>query len=231
MSKRIINWAARPEAKIQKAVIDFLILRGWFVKVLHGNAYQAGMPDLFICKRSLGWRFLEIKQPDKYMFTEDQCRTFPRLAKEGVGVWIMNAATPHEYNKLFLPANWWTYFEPTKMRTAKDTRRVPPEPKGPEAEIQKAIMARLTAEGWFVQVLHGDLYQIGLPDLFACKKGEGWRFIEVKNPASYKFTPAQYECFPRLMSEGIGVWILGSDSEINLLGGPANWTDYLKKKP
>lgn len=223
--KRITN--TRVEAKIQKEIIRFLELRGWYVKVLHGNAYQTGMPDLFACKRSLGWRFVEVKQPDKYMFTSSQCEAFPRFAQAGVGIWIMTEAADHEYNKLFCPPNWHVYFEPTKMRSAKPTR-LPPPARGPEAEIQRNIIFALEADGWFVKVLHGDLYQHGFPDLFACKKGHGFRFVEVKNPNGYRFTAAQYECFPRLMSEGVGVWILTSDSEINRLDDPPNWTDYLK---
>lgn len=225
---RIINYAERPEAKIQRAIIDYLELRKWYVKILHGNIYQAGMPDLFACKRSSGWRFIECKQPVKYMFTEDQCDTFPKLASAGVNLWILTAATEHEYNKLFLPCNWYHFFTPEHMRSGKLKKKEPPKATGPEAEIQESIIKALEADGWFVKVLHGDLYQHGFPDLFACKKGHGWRFVEVKNPVAYRFTAAQYECFPRLMSEGVGVWILTSDSEINKLDSPANWTDYLK---
>lgn len=225
---RIINYASRPEAKIQNAIRTHLELHKWYVKVLHGNAYQTGMPDLFVCKRSSGWRFIEVKQPEKYMFTSDQCETFPKFAQAGVGIWVMTAATPHEYSKLFLPANWHIYFTPTHMRSAKTKKAIPPKPKGPEAEIQEAVIKALEKEGWFCKVLHGDMYQNGFPDLFVCKKGSGFRFVEIKNPKSYRFTGAQYECFPRLMSEGVGIWILGSDFEIKKLDGPPNWMDYLK---
>ena len=227
---KIINYAARPEAKIQSEIIDGLRLNQWFVKVLHGNAYQTGMPDLFACKRSSGWRFIECKQPVKYMFTEGQCESFPKLAAAGVNIWVMTAWNPHEYNKLFLPCNWYHYFTPEHMRSGKTAKREPPKESGPEAAIQERLIRTLQEDGWYVKVLHGDLYQHGFPDLFACKKGHGWRFIEVKNPAAYRFTAAQYECFPRLMSEGVGVWILvdNTDFEIKKLDGPANWTDYLK---
>lgn len=225
---KIINYAVKPEARIQKEIIEYLELRKWFVKILHGNIHQTGMPDLFICKRSLGWRFVEVKQPEKYMFTEAQCATFPKFAEAGVGIWILTAAIEQQYNLLFKPCNWYHYFTPEHMRSAAPKRSVPPAAKGPEAEIQRSVIQALKADGWFVKVLHGDLYQHGFPDLFACKKGFGFRLIEIKNPASYRFTAAQYECFPRLMSEGVGIWILTSDSEISKLSGPANWMEYLK---
>lgn len=224
---RIINYAVKPESKIQNEIIDGLRLNQWYVKVLHGNVYQSGMPDLFACKRSSGWRFIECKQPVKYMFTEAQCETFPKFAAAGVGIWVLTQWSPHEYGKLFTPCNWYHYFTPEHMRSGK-VAKAPTEKDGPEARIQTRIIRALELDGWFVKVLHGDLFQHGFPDLFACKKGNGFRFIEVKNPVSYRFTAAQYECFPRLMSEGVGIWILGCDSEIKKLDGPANWTDYLK---
>ena len=227
--KKIINYSVKPESKIQNEIIEYLELRKWYVRILHGNAHQSGMPDLFICRRSMGWRFVEVKQPKAYIFTENQAIDFPKFQKEGVGIWVLTAATDHEYMKLSAPANWWHYFEPTKIRSPKDKKK-PPDEVGPEAIIQRAIVARLELEGWFVKRVHCDVFQVGLPDLLACKRGEGFRWIEVKNPTRYKFTGAQYECFPRLMSEGVGVWILigDSDSEINKLKGPPNWTDYLK---
>ena len=223
----IRNYGLKPEAKIQKDLIAFLEERKWFVKVLHGNAFQQGLPDLFCCKRDSGYRFIEVKQPDKYMFTAAQADTFPKMTAAGVGIWVLSAATEYEYLALGRKPNWWTYFTETKIRSKKeDTTKLPPD-KGPEAEIQRRTIAALERDGWFVKVLHGDLYQHGMPDLFACKKGCGWRFIEMKNPERYRFTNAQYETFPRLQAEGVGVWILTSETQLDLLRGPANWHQFL----
>jgi len=227
---KIINHAIRPEAKIQKEIRAFLELRGWYVRVLHGNIFQTGMPDLFICRRSLGWRFVEVKQPVKYIFTESQCDSFPKFAANDVGIWILTAAIEQQYNLLFKPANWWAAFHPEKMRSAKGPPRMAPEAKGPEAEIQRSIIRALESDGWFVKVIHCDVYQVGMPDIFACKRGAGIRWIEVKNPKGYRFTGGQYETFPRLASEGVGVWILTSDSEIKKLSGPPNWHEFMYEK-
>lgn len=98
-----------PEAKIQDELIKFLEARGWFVKVIHGNVFQSGLPDLFACKRKYGSRWIEVKNPASYKFQATQLETFPRMMAEGVGVWILTAATEAEYNKLFAPANWYQY--------------------------------------------------------------------------------------------------------------------------
>jgi hypothetical protein len=98
-----------PEYQIQTKLIEFLRIRGWFVKVIHGSTFQTGMPDLYIAKRSYGSRWVEVKNPGKFRFTPAQLETFPRMSAEGIGIWILTAATEAEYNKLFQPPNWWTF--------------------------------------------------------------------------------------------------------------------------
>lgn len=102
--------------------------------------------------------------------------------------------------------------------------------KGPEHHIQQAIIKKLRYLGWFVKETHGNMFQSGFPDLFACHSVYGQRWIEVKNPASYRFTPAQLDDFPKFSANGCGVWVLVSDSdkEINKLFREPNWSDYLK---
>jgi hypothetical protein len=160
------------------------------------------------------------------MFTAAQAATFPKLTEAGVGIWVLNAAAEHEYIKLFHRPNWWVYFTATKIRNPKETK-LPPRPTGPEAEIQDRVLLKLRDDGWFCKELHGDLYQYGMPDIFACKKGHGWRFIEIKNPKGYRFTAAQQEAFPRLQSEGVGVWILTSEQQVDKLAGPPNWHHFI----
>lgn len=98
-----------PEAKIQAAVIQFMVLRGWYCKETHGNMYQSGFPDLFCCHKRYGQRWVEIKNPSHYVFTPAQLDTFPQLCANGSGVWIMVEAVETEYEKLFGPPNWYTY--------------------------------------------------------------------------------------------------------------------------
>lgn len=103
------NHAKGPEALIQDALIAYLKQRDWFVKVLHGNMYQSGLPDLYAVKRRYGQRFIEVKNPKKFKFTSAQWEDFPRLVAEGVGIWVLTAATDEEYEKLFQPPNLWVY--------------------------------------------------------------------------------------------------------------------------
>ncbi len=86
-----------------------LTLKGWFVKIIHGSAFQSGLPDLFVAQRSYGTRWVEVKNPKHYTFTAAQMTDFQRLSAEGVGIWILTAATELEYAKLFKPPNWYTY--------------------------------------------------------------------------------------------------------------------------
>lgn len=98
-----------PEAKIQEEIIKFLTLRNWLCRSTHGNIFQFGFPDLYCAHRRYGARWIEVKNGEAYSFTPAQMEFFPKLSAAGVGVWILTAATDHEYEKLFSPANWWIF--------------------------------------------------------------------------------------------------------------------------
>lgn len=98
-----------PEAKIQVELEKFLKGKDWLVKSTHGNVYQSGFPDLYCAHLKYGARWVEVKNPLAYSFTPAQIAFFPLLNAHGVGVWILTAATEHEYEKLFKPANWLHY--------------------------------------------------------------------------------------------------------------------------
>lgn len=102
------------------------------------------------------------------------------------------------------------------------------EGKGPEAKIQKAIIILLESKGWFVKPTHGNLYQSGFPDLYCIHTAHKQRWIEVKNPLSYRFTIAQLGDFPKI-SKGTGIWIMtaASESEYSKLFARPNWHLYL----
>ncbi len=107
---KIRNYKEGSEVKIQEALIKFLRERGWFVKIMHGSTYQHGVPDLYIAKRSWGGgRWVEVKNPEKWSFTAAQWETFPRLIAEGVGIWVLTAATEEEYAKLRGKPNLWKF--------------------------------------------------------------------------------------------------------------------------
>lgn len=103
---------------------------------------------------------------------------------------------------------------------------------GPESVVQSKILAYLRTRGWFVVVTHGNMFQSGLPDLFACHSKYGARWIEVKDPERRGdiFTAAQHEVFPKLCANGSGVWVLvgATESEYEKLFGRPNWAWYLE---
>ena len=105
-----------PEAKVQNAIIDYLRIRGWLVKVVHGNMWQSGFPDLFCCHSTYGQRWVEVKLPGMKgsKFTAAQLEDFPKFCANGSGVWILTAASKREYEKLFNKPNWYHYLDSFK---------------------------------------------------------------------------------------------------------------------
>lgn len=99
--------------------------------------------------------------------------------------------------------------------------------QGPEAKIQDALIDFLRVREWFVKPTHGSMYQSGFPDLYTYHPKYRIRWIEVKNPEAYSFTPAQLDNFPRFGP----IWILvaATEYEYQKLFGPPNWYTYLKE--
>lgn len=104
-----------------------------------------------------------------------------------------------------------------------------PPAKGPEAKIKEDIIAMLKLENWFTIITHGNLYQHGLPDIYATHSEYGPRWIEVKVKDHYKFTRAQIDTFPKMCANGSGVWILveATHAEYMKLFRDPNWWQYL----
>lgn len=117
-------------------------------------------------------------------------------------------------------------------------QRPSPLRSNPEAQIQEKIVSFLQLRGWVVMPTHGNMYQQGFPDLYALHHQHGAKWIEVKNPKSYSFTPAQRKYFP-IISQALemgpdhrqGIWILtaATEDEYKKLFGPQNWFVYLYK--
>ena len=103
--------------------------------------------------------------------------------------------------------------------------------EGPEAKIREAIRILLAKKGWYAIITHGNMFQSGLPDIFACHSRYGQRWIEVKDPLRNGdvFTAAQHDVFPKMCANGSGVWVLvgDSESEYNKLFERPNWQFYL----
>lgn len=101
--------------------------------------------------------------------------------------------------------------------------------KGPERIIQDNLIKFLELRDWHVMETHGNLYQKGFPDLYCVHEKFKQRWIEVKQPVNYSFTPAQKDNFPKI-SKVAGIWILtaANDYEYQKLFGLPNWYQYLE---
>lgn len=104
----------------------------------------------------------------------------------------------------------------------------------PEKKVEDAVKELLRRRGWYVIKTHGNAYQSGVPDLFATHKVYGQRWVEIKLPdmMGSKFTRAQYEVFPDLVSNGAGVWVLtaATDDEYDKLFKKCNLFEYMRPK-
>lgn len=103
-----------------------------------------------------------------------------------------------------------------------------------EHDIQELIIKKMRYLEWFCKSTHGNLFQAGFPDIYACNRKYGPRWIEVKQPDVTKsyFTPAQLATFPLMEANGAGIWVLigDSDQEYAKLFQPPNWRQYQMKK-
>lgn len=223
------------------AIAKALVLRGWYCRATHGNAYQAGFPDLYACHRRLGCRWIEVKRPEQVRFTQAQLDVFTKFSSKDVGVWVITSGSDGDISRLMGPSNWSVYLMQSRGITLNDKVKIIPK-KGPEAKIQNGIIQRLTKpcgcgdkcpdhpyNNWFCLETYGSQFQSGFPDIYCCHKLFGSRWVECKNPEWYKFTPAQLEVFPSFTAQGVAVHILvdNSDFELAKLFGPSNWHTYL----
>lgn len=106
MERPKIKAAKRPEDVIRDKIRAKLYTYGWQVLVTHGNAYQSGFPDLYAMHPKYGTRWIEVKNPSGYAFTQAQLDTFPLFQACGVGIWILTSDDDSEIDKLFKPPNW-----------------------------------------------------------------------------------------------------------------------------
>jgi len=214
------------ESKIQKALTEHMFMREWYCKVLTSNKHQKGLPDLFCTCQSFGSRWIEVKRSDKFSFTQNQLDVFTRLSSKNIGVYVLNG--PHDYDKLFGQANWHSFLFNSRGITLSDKLPTPRPKQGPEGVIQNEIIKELTKRDWYVVETHASEFQSGVPDLYACHKNYGGKWIEVKNPKLYSFTPAQVKTFPLLSANGTPIFILTDVSEVDKILGPENWFWFLK---
>jgi hypothetical protein len=102
-------------------------------------------------------------------------------------------------------------------------------PEQTEKKIQERIISYLRTREWMVEVLHGNEFQSGIPDLYATHPTFGQRMIEVKKATLFSFTPAQIKKFPLLKAHGTQIWILtdATEEQYKLLFKPCNLDEFL----
>lgn len=98
------------EASIQEKLMARLKAYDWLVMPTHGNSFQSGFPDLYCIHRLKGQRWIEVKNPRGYNFTQAQQIYFPQISALGVGIWILTGSDDEELNKLNLKPNWEEYY-------------------------------------------------------------------------------------------------------------------------
>jgi hypothetical protein len=76
-----------------------------------GNAFQYGIPDIYVHHPKYGQRWIDLKTPGKYELTKAQRQKWPVWEKFGIGIWIIVDDSEEEYNKLFHPPNWRRYWK------------------------------------------------------------------------------------------------------------------------
>ena len=99
-----------------------------------GNAFQIGVPDLFIAHPEVGAAL------DRRASNRERTTASPRPKSRngrcgtafGIGIWILTAATQEEYDKLFGPPNWRAFWK---------------ESWGEVPDID-ALLDELDREGW-----------------------------------------------------------------------------------
>lgn len=101
----------KPEERIRGDFIAYVETRGWLAEIMHGNAFQKGVPDLYLHHPKWGERWVDAKVPGHYTFTKAQKIKWPQWERAGIGIWIIVAGTQYEYDKLFKPPNWRQYWK------------------------------------------------------------------------------------------------------------------------
>ena len=122
-----------PEYHIQNKWKSFLESKGWLVERMVGNAFQMGVPDLYLAHLKDGKRWVDIKVYGEYSFTKAQRWKWPLWESFGIGIWILGATSPeactkehmiNEYVTLFEPPNWQKFWKDSWTITTADIDRM-----------------------------------------------------------------------------------------------------------
>lgn len=103
--------------------------------------------------------------------------------------------------------------------------------QSPETKIRDSLRDYLGGRGWLVEIMHGNIFQKGIPDLYLHHPKHGYRWVDVKVEGKYEFTKAQIKKWPQWEAKGVGIWILTEPvSQYERLFSKPNWRYYWKPK-
>lgn len=109
-----------PEWYVQNLWVEFLEAKSWHVERMIGNAFQKGIPDLFMAHPKYGQRWVDIKVYGRYSFTKAQKLKWPLWEKAKIGIWIIGAKSQEactkihmieEHKLLLQPPNWREFWK------------------------------------------------------------------------------------------------------------------------
>lgn len=84
----------QPESTLVGKIARDMRQRGWFVKKIHGNRYQSGLPDLYCAHALHGSVWIEVKMPNRRRqkfggLSERQVAEFNKMRKHLVPIWVI----------------------------------------------------------------------------------------------------------------------------------------------
>lgn len=104
--------------KIVEPMKNYLEHKGWLVIKTHGNQFQKGLPDHYICHAKYAPRWVEYKIKGR-SFTQAQKILFPKMILHNVPLYLIEgvdfrgmggkAELHAAYNKLFEAPNLYLY--------------------------------------------------------------------------------------------------------------------------
>ncbi len=93
----------QPESVGAARLRRYMEARGWFLKKLHGNKFQSGMPDYVAFHATYKMRWIENKTLEGRL-KPSQVRCFTEMAEKGEKIYVCFDEV--DYDKLFGPDNW-----------------------------------------------------------------------------------------------------------------------------
>jgi hypothetical protein len=97
----------QPEKEGAKRLVELMIRDGWWIRKLHGNVFQSGLPDYVAAHRIYGMCFIETKAPGGFL-SETQRYEFMRWHKVGVKIFVVHDEKDYDIIKAGR-ANWMNH--------------------------------------------------------------------------------------------------------------------------